>query len=290
LKEVGVKGYRAEELRRMLYRLKKNKLSILGLILVSTIFFIALFAEIIAPYPEDSYKIHIEKVFQPPSWEHPFGTDEMGRDVLSRVILGSRISLILGISVIIVAVSLGTVLGLIAGYLGGFIGSLIMRVTDVFLSVPSMALVLAVSAVVEPTMENLIFAISFGWWPWYTRLVYGEVLSLKEEEFVQAAESLGAPSLYIMFKEILPNLIPILIVKGSLDMGYAILTGSILGFLGLGVRPPTPEWGTMIGNGRLHLPGKWWLTFFPGLAIFLTVFSFNLLGDGLRDALDVKLE
>ncbi|KPV63483.1 MAG: D-ala-D-ala transporter subunit [Candidatus Bathyarchaeota archaeon BA1] len=174
--------------------------------------------------------------------------------------------------------------------MGGKIDAVITGITDVFLTIPPMALALAVSAVLAPTLQNCIIAISFGWWPWYTRLIRGQVLSLKEESFVEASRAIGAGSLYIAFKEILPNCIAIIIVKATLDFGYAILTGATLGFLGLGVRPPTPEWGTMISHGRIYLPYMWWLTAFPGLAIAVTVLGFNLLGDGLRDVFDVRIE
>jgi len=196
----------------------------------------------------------------------------------------------LGVVVLTIAIGVGVPLGLIAGYVGGAVNTVIMRITDVFLAIPTLVLALAVSAVLPPTLQNSIIAISFGWWPWYTRLVQGMVLSLKEERYVEASRSLGAGTLYMAFKEILPNCLSILIVKATLDMGYAILVGAELGFLGLGVRPPTPEWGTMASEGRFHLPEKWWMTTFPGLAIFTTVLAFNLLGDGLRDAFDVELE
>jgi peptide/nickel transport system permease protein len=192
--------------------------------------------------------------------------------------------------VLVISLAVGVPLGLIAGYVGGPVNTIIMRLTDIFLAIPPLVLALAVSAVLTPTLENSIIAISFGWWPWYTRLIQGQVLSIKEETFVEACRSVGANPWYIAFKEILPNCLSILIVKVTLDIGYAILTGAVLGFLGLGVRPPTPEWGTMASKGRLHLPARWWMTTFSGLAIFITVLGFNLLGDGLRDAFDVELE
>ncbi|MFQ5855888.1 MAG: ABC transporter permease [Anaerolineae bacterium] len=270
-------------------RLRRSPLSLVGLTMVISLVMMAVFAPQIAPYPEDARTVHFEQVFRPPGLEHLFGTDEVGRDILSRVIIGSRISLTLGIVVLTIAVGVGVPLGLIAGYYGGWIQIVIMRITDVFLSFPPLVLALAVSAVLPPTLQNSIIAISFGWWPWYTRLVEGMTLSAKEEGFVEASRSLGARPLYICFREILPNLSSIVLIKATLDIGYAILVGAALGFLGLGVQPPTPEWGTMAAEGRLHLPNRWWLTTFPGLAIFVTVFAFNLLGDGLRDAFDVEL-
>lgn len=279
-----------EDARRTLYRLRKSILSVLGLALVLGLIFMAVFADRLAPYPDDVAAVHFDRSYAPPSAGHPFGCDEVGRDVLSRVIFGARISLVLGTVVLAIAISVGVPLGLIAGYQGGTANTVIMRLTDIFLSIPPLVLALAVSAILPPTLQNSIIAISFGWWPWYTRLVQGMVLSLKEELYVEAGRSLGAGTFYVVFKEILPNLLSILIVKATLDMGYAILTGAELGFLGLGVRPPNPEWGTMASEGRFHLPEKWWMTTFPGLAIFVTVLAFNLLGDGLRDAFDVELE
>jgi len=279
-----------EDAKRTLYRLRKSILSVVGLLLVLGLVLMAVFADRLAPYPEDVAAVHFDRSYAPPSPTHPFGCDEVGRDVLSRVIFGARISLVLGTVVLAIAIGVGVPLGLIAGYMGGTVNAVIMRLTDVFLSIPPLVLALAVSAILPPTLQNSIIAISFGWWPWYTRLVQGMVLSLKEETYVEAGRSLGAGTLYVVFREILPNLVTIIIVKATLDMGYAILTGAELGFLGLGVRPPTPEWGTMASEGRFHLPEKWWMTTFPGLAIFVTVLAFNLLGDGLRDAFDVELE
>jgi len=279
-----------EDIRRTLRRLRKSFLSILGLFLVLGLIFMAVFADHLAPYPEDTAGVHFDRSFAAPSTEHPFGCDEVGRDVLSRVIFGARISLVMGTAVLAIAIGVGVPLGLIAGYAGGMAGIVIMRVTDIFLSIPPLVLAMAVSAILPPTIQNSIIAISFGWWPWYTRLVQGMVLSLKEDLYVEAGRSFGAGTFYMVFKEILPNLVAILIVKATLDMGYAILVGAELGFLGLGVSPPTPEWGIMASEGRSLLPEKWWVTTFSGLAIFTTVMAFNLLGDGLRDAFDVELE
>ena len=276
---------------RAIFRFKKNILSIVGLGLIIFVILLAIFAPLITPYPEDvTGKIHLERMYQPPSIQFPFGTDEAGRDVLSRVIFGSRISLTLGLIVLSIAVGIGVPLGIIAGYIGGWLEVLIMRITDIFLSIPSIVLALAVSAVLSPTLQNCMFAIAFSWWPWYARLAYGESLSIKKEDFVEVAESIGASRTRIMVREILPNMLPALIVKITLDMGFAILTGAALGFLGLGAQPPTPEWGTLISIGRNRLPDVWWTTTFPGIAIFLTVLGFNLFGDGLRDYFDVESE
>jgi peptide/nickel transport system permease protein len=196
----------------------------------------------------------------------------------------------LGVVVLSVAVLIGVPLGLFAGYFGGKVETIIMRITDIFLAIPPLVLALAVTAVLERNLQNSMFAIAFTWWPWYARLVYGETLSKKEEDFVEVSESLGASRLYIIFREILPNMTSPLLVKITLDMGYAILVGAALGFLGLGAQPPTAEWGTLVSLGRIHLPKMWWLSTFSGLAIFITVLGFNLLGDGLRDFFDVEVE
>jgi peptide/nickel transport system permease protein len=302
--EVGQYEARFEDLRRTLHRLRSSTLSLVGLAIVLALVLIAVFAPQIAPYPEDVDSVHFERTFNPPSGQFLFGTDEVGRDVLSRVIFGTRISLILGAVVLTIGLLIGVPLGLLAGYMGGWVNTIIMRLTDIFLSIPAVVLALAFSAVLPAFEQNPFFkeifsrwpwsisiiAITLSWWPWYTRLMQGLVLSIKEEPYVEASRSAGAGAFYIVFKEILPNCLSILIVKVTLDIGYAILTGAVLGFLGMGVRPPIPEWGTMASQGRLHLPTRWWLTTFPGLAIFVTVLGFNLLGDGLRDAFDVELE
>ena len=278
-------------LQRAFYRFRQNTLSLVGLGIIIFMVMVAVFAPFITPHPEDvTGKIHLEKMYEPPSFPHPFGTDEAGRDVLSRVIFGSRISLMLGLIVLSVAVGVGVPLGLFAGYLGGWAEVVFMRLTDIFLAIPSIVLALVVSAVLSPSLPNSMFAIAFSWWPWYARLAYGETLSIKKEDFVEVAESIGVSPLQIMIREILPNIIPALIVKITLDMGFAILTGAALGFLGLGAQPPTPEWGTLISIGRNRLPGVWWTSTFPGLGIFLTVMGFNLFGDGLRDFFDVETE
>ena len=271
-----------------LYKVRRSPTTIAGIAIVFMFFILAVFGEYIAPYPEDVYTIHIERKFIPPCWEHPFGTDAVGRDILSRVILATRISLGIGIGVVLLSILIGFPLGLLAGYVGGAVEAIVMRLTDVFLSIPSVVLAMAIAAMVQPTLENAMFALVVGWWPWYARLGFGLASTLKNEDYVIAARSFGANWVHIIFREMMPNALPILAVKASLDIGYAILAEALLGFIGFGVRPPTPEWGTMLSEARIYLPDIWWYATFPGLAIFLAVMGFNLLGDGLRDILDVR--
>lgn len=278
----------SRKLRVMLYHLRQDVLACLSLMILIIVFLFAVFGSYLAPYPEDASTVHFERAYLPPSAKYIFGTDNVGRDILSRVILGTPISLSMGVVVVAIAIGVGVPLGLIAGYVGGIIGTIIMRATDLFLSIPPLVLALAVCTVIEPSLQNLILALAFTWWPWYARLTRGEVLSVKEELFVDASRSIGAGPLYIAFKEILPNILSPIVVKGTIDVGYAILAGSTLGFLGLGIQPPTPEWGTMLAMGRSYLPDMWWLTIFPASAIFMTVLAFNLFGDSLRDILDIS--
>lgn len=280
--------------QRFVYRFRQNVMSVIGISIIIFFVLLAIFAPWIAPFPNDAGyedpETHFDRKFEAPSLAHPMGTDNAGRDMLSRVIFGSRLSLQLGIFVLIVAMGIGVPVGLTAGYYGGKIGTLLMRTADVFLAVPALVLALAVIVALEPGLRNAMIAISVVWWPWYARLVYGEVLSVKEETYVEASRGIGAGTPRIIFREILPNILSPLTVKFSLDMGYAILVGAGLGFLGLGAQPPAPEWGTMTAEGRDYLPSRWWLTTFPGLAIFLIVLGFNFLGDGLRDMFDVEVD
>lgn len=282
---------RLRDLKKAQRRLFQNPLSVVGLILILIVILTAVFAPQLAPYPEDSGDtIHFDQTGQPPSLEHPMGTDAVGRDVLSRVMFGARISLLMGLTVVSIAIAIGVPLGLLAGYLGGWVNTIVMRVTDIFLAIPPILLALAITSVLAANLWNAMIAIAFGWWTWYARLVQGEVLSVKEEEFVEASESLGAGWFRVAFREILPNIAAPLTVKATLDMGAVILVGAALSFLGLGAQPPTPTWGAMISIGRDYVTSQWWMATFPGLAISFTVLGFNLLGDGLRDMLDVEVD
>jgi len=258
--------------------------------MILVLLFCALFAPYVAPHPEDKDSVNFAKASQSPSWEHPMGTDTSGRDILSRVLFGSRISLQLSVIVITIAVTIGTTVGVVAGYWGGIVQTILMRTTDVFLAIPPIVLALAIAAALEPTLYNAMIAIAFGWWTWYARLVQGEVISIKEEEYVEASESIGMRWYDVAFKEILPNILSPITVKATLDMGAVILVGAALAFLGLGAQPPTPSWGAMIAQGRDNVTNFWWIATFPGLAISWAVLAFNLLGDGLRDIFDVEVE
>jgi peptide/nickel transport system permease protein len=282
-------GARTARRARWLRRLLRNPLSLAGALTVLVLVVCALVPGWIAPFPEDAGpSVHFDRTFQPPGRPHWFGTDEVGRDVLSRAVFGARVSLLLAVVVLGIALGIGIPLGLIAGYWnGGTLSAVIMRVTDVFLSVPPLALALAAAAAFRPDLTSAMVAISFTWWPWYTRLCYGEVLSRREEPFVEAARALGHRDLAIAFRQILPNIVSPIVIKATLDVSFVILLGSSLSFLGVGAQEPTPDWGAMVARGRTFLPGHWWVSTMPGLVIFVAVMGFNLLGDALRDALDV---
>ncbi len=275
--------------RRRLRRLLRNPLSAAGTAVVLVLVVCALVPGWIAPFPDDAGPhVHFDRTFRPPGSPHWFGTDEVGRDILSRAVFGTRLALMLAAVVLGIALGLGVPLGLVAGYWsGGRLSATIMRVTDVFLSVPPLALALAVAAAFKPDLTSAMVAISFTWWPWFTRLVYGEVLARREEPYVEAARALGHRDLAITFKQILPNIISPIIIKATLDVSFVILLGSSLSFLGVGAQEPTPDWGAMVARGRTFLPEHWWPSTMPGLVIFVAVMGFNLLGDALRDALDV---
>lgn len=274
---------------RWLRRLLRNPLSTAGTAVVLALVACAVVPGWIAPHPGDAGpSVHFDRTFQPPGRAHWFGTDEVGRDILSRAVFGARVSLVLAVVVLGIALGIGIPLGLVAGYWnGGLMSAAVMRVTDVFLSIPPLALALAAAAAFRPDLTSAMIAISFTWWPWYARLVFGEVLSRREEPFVEAARALGQHDLVIAFKEILPNVVSPIVIKATLDVSFVILLGSSLSFLGVGAQEPTPDWGAMVARGRTFLPDQWWPSAMPGLVIFVAVMGFNLLGDALRDALDV---
>ncbi|NLY55533.1 MAG: ABC transporter permease [Firmicutes bacterium] len=272
------------------YRFSQNKASIAGLIITVTIVLVTILAPYVTPYPEHAgVFVDFRNTFKPPSSANWFGTDQVGRDIFTRSIFGYRFSLIMAGTVLGIAVPLGVVLGLVSGYFGGWIESLIMRLTDIVLALPPLAMAIAVSAVLGSDLGNTMIALAMIWWTWYARLVHGMVVSLRNEEYVEAAQIMGASKLHIMFREILPNCAPAILVKTTLDAAFVIELSAGLSFLGLGVRPPEPALGTMVAEGARYLPANWWMTVFPALAILVLIFGLNWLADGLRDVLDVDL-
>ncbi len=267
-------------------RLKKNRLAVLGGGLLGFFLLVAVGAPILAP--SDPLAQDLYNRLNPPSLSHPFGTDDFGRDLLSRVIYGSRISLRIGTVAVMIALVVGSLVGLVAGYWGGLLDQLLMRAMDLMLAFPSILLAIGIVAVLGPGLENAMLAVGTVAVPQYARLVRASVLTIREQEYVAAARALGAGDFRILFLAVLPNCLAPLIVQSSLGLATAILDAAGLSFLGLGAQPPVPEWGAMLNGGReLILSAPWVLTF-PGLAIFLSVMAFNLLGDGLRDALDPR--
>ena len=277
------------ETKRAIRKFKQSPLSLVGLGIVVFLVLVAVIGPFFVPYPKDaSGAVHIADKLLPPSTDHWMGTDHVGRDILTRIVVGARVSLIAGVMVIILAVAIGTVLGAIAGFFGGWIESLIMRVTDVFLTIPDLILAMAFAAALGPGLTNVMIAVSLVWWPGYCRLVRANVIALRSAQFAEAAQSLGSSRMRILFRHVLPNAFPTVLVKASMDIGFAVLTTASLGFIGLGTQPPTPDWGQMVSEGRKYLRDAWWYSTFPGMAILLTVLATNLLGDGIRDVLDPR--
>ncbi len=284
LKEQSVRG--RSLLGDSLRRLVRNPLALIGLGIVLFMIMIAVFADRISPYsPTD---IDLNLYVLPPSTAHPFGTDDVGRDILSRVIFGARVSLSVSLLAMGIGLGIGTIVGLVSGYYGGLIDTLMMRLTDVFLAFPLLLLAIAFVAAFGPSENSAFIALGIVTWPYVARLARGQVLSLKNNEFVTAARAIGVPDRRILMLHILPNMLTPLIVYGTIGIANAILAESALAFLGLGAQPPTPSWGGMLADTRSFIFSAPWLPTYPGIAILLTALGFNLLGDGLRDALDVK--
>lgn len=276
------------EIRSIIYQITSKPLMMTGMVLIAVIIVLSIFAPVIAPY--DPIKLDAINELKPPSSMNLFGTDTLGRDIFSRVVYGSRISIQIGIVVVSLAMFVGTIIGIFSGYIGGLIDEIIMRITDIFLSIPYLILAMAIAAALGPSLINTMIALSVVWWPSYARLVRGQALLVRENTFIEAARGLGASQLRIIFRHLLPNCIAPVIVQASLDFGNAIMYAAALSFIGLGAQPPTPEWGAMISEGRNFLRYAWWFPTFPGIAIFITVLGSNLLGDGLRDILDPRLK
>ncbi len=279
----------SKRLPRTVRLILKNRLTTMGLSVVFLLLLIALAAPLIVPFPHDTAETHIDNRFLSPSSQHFFGTDELGRDVFSRVLYGSRLSLQVGAIAIGLALTIGVPLGVVAGYSGGMLDEVIMRITDVFLSFPPLLLAMAISTLLGPNLVNAMIAIAIAWWPWYTRLLRSEAISVRERDYVQAARAMGASQGKIVFRHVLPNCLTPIVIQASMDFGSIMLTSAALSFLGLGAQPPTPEWGLMVSTGRTYFLTNWWIVTFPGLAIFIAVLSFNLVGDGLREILDPKM-
>lgn len=278
-----------EEYRLMGRAFLRDWLAVISLAIILSFILGAIFAPWLTPYPEQGRgEPNVLEKFLPPSWPHPLGTDNLGRDVLARVLFGGRTSLSIGFLVVVIAVAIGTSLGALAGYFGGWLDEAIMRLTDIFLAFPSLLLAIAIAAALGPSFTNAMIAIALTWWPWYTRLVRAQTLSLRERPFVEAARGIGVREGTIIFRHILPNVMTPVLVQATMDIGSAILTGAAMSFIGLGAQPPTPDWGQMVNLGRIYFINYPWLATFPGLAIFLVSLSFNLLGDSIRDISDPR--
>jgi peptide/nickel transport system permease protein len=272
------------------YRFTRNPTAIVGALMVLSVVLVAVLAPWIAPYPDHAGAVvDFRARHGAPDAAHWLGTDKVGRDILTRVIFGFRISLLLVVGVLAVAVPVGSALGLLAGYFSGLAEKLITGFTNVMLAIPPLVMALAIGNILEPNLVNAMIAITLLWWTWHARLVYRVAKSIAAEDFVEAARLAGASHWHVLTREILPNCISVISVKTTLDAAFVILFGATLSFLGLGVKPPTPDLGSMVADGRQFLPEMWWEVLAPGFAIFYATLGFNLLGDGLRDMFDVEV-
>lgn len=284
----GVSIKKQSQFGEIFKRFKRNRMAVFGLVVIVLLSICAIFPQFIAPYGFDEQ--NLSELFISPCLSHPFGTDNFGRDILSRVIYGCRVSLLIGLISVSISCVLGVALGCIAGYYGNRVDNLVMRFIDIMLAIPQMLLAMSIVAALGIGTKNLILAIGIGSVPGYARIVRGSILSVKEQEYIEAARSIGASDLRIIMKHIIPNCLAPIIVQATMSIATAILSTASMSFIGLGIEPPTPEWGSMLAAGRAYLRDHWFVVTFPGIAIMLTVFAFNLFGDGLRDALDPKLK
>ena len=275
------------DVKETLYLIKKSPMTMVGLAIILILVTVAIFAPYIAPH--NPVTMNLDKRLAPPSKDNLLGTDELGRDILSRIIYGAGVALKIIFIVLAIDLPLGILLGLMAGYFGGWIDEIIMRIADIFMAFPRLILAMAIGAALGPNLKNTMIAIALTMWPVYARLARGETLSIKERTFIEAERALGSSNLKILIFNILPLCFSTLIVRATLDMGNIIRIAAGMSFLGLGAQPPTPDWGLMISSGRNFLINQWWVPTFPGFAILLTVFGFNLLGDGIRDISDPHL-
>ena len=288
--DILAKYKKRSELGEIWRRLRKNTAAVLGLVLLFIIFMSALFADVLYDYETEVVLPNYSSTLIAPCLEHPLGTDELGRDVLARIVHGSRLSLEIALLSTAISLSVGGIIGAYAGYIGGRFDSVMMRIMDIFLAIPNMLLALAIVAALGPNLMNLIIAIAISDIPRFARILRSTVLSIKDNDFVEAARAAGAKRSTIVFREVIPNCLAPLIVQASIVMAAAIILAAGLSFIGLGVQPPAPEWGAMLSSGRAYIRDYQYLVLFPGLAIVITVLAFNLLGDGLRDALDPRLK
>jgi peptide/nickel transport system permease protein len=270
-------------------RLLRDRSARLGLVIIAGLVLCAVFAGLLAPFPQDVDTYHLPRRLLPPDAVNYLGTDRMGSDIFSRLLFGARLTILIAVMATSFAVLIGVPVGLVAGYYNNRWSDLLMRVSDVFLAVPQIVLAIAIAQTLGPQIHNVILALSITYWPFWARLVYAETRSVRNEVFIEAAVALGASPLRVMALHVLPSIASSVIVRTTIGLGGTILVAAALGFLGLGPPPPTPEWGRMIAESREFLPQAWWYAAAPGIAILLVVMGFNLLGDGLRDALDPRL-
>lgn len=264
----------------------ESPLNIVALGIIALFIFLCIFGDLLAPY--DPLQPEIQDKLLGPSTSHPFGTDEIGRDILSRVMSGAKYSLGIAALILIISIPIGVVIGAVSGYASGMVDEVLMRITDIFLAFPAIILAMAIAAALGPNLRNTVIALTAVYWPWYARLIRGQVLQIKEREFIEAGRAVGVPTRRLIWRHIMPNAVTPIFIQGTIDVGFAVLATASLSFIGLGAQPPTPEWGTMISNARTFFRVAWWYFTFPGLALMLTVVGFNLLGDGLRDYFDPR--
>lgn len=275
--------------RFILKKVLEDKLALAGMLIVLTVVAVALFAPYIAPYPQDVRQIHLGDRLLAPSLQHPLGTDDLGRDLLSRILFGTRVSFTIAIIAVGLCVIIGVPIGLYAGFFENRTSGFLMRTGDIFLSVPQIVLALAIASALGRSMQNIILALAVTYWPWFSNIVYAETRKVKKTVFIEATMALGASTTRTMICHVLLNVLSPIIIRSSVGMGFTLLTAAALGFIGVGAPPPTPEWGVTIAESRRYLPDAWWFATFPGLAIFISVMGFNMLGDGLRDILDPRI-
>ncbi len=276
-----------DDVKHSIYLWKKTPLALIGTVIIGLFLLVALFAPLLAPY--DPIATDLSRKLEAPSAAHPFGLDQFGRDVLSRVIMGTRIEVQIIFIISIISIAIGLIVGIVAGYFGGIVDEILMRITDIFLAFPRLVLAMAFAAALRPTLANAIVAISLVEWTVYARLARAEAIKVRSQPYIEAIKAIGASDFKIMMFHVLPMSISPVIVQLTMRMGTIILTAASLGFLGLGAQPPLPEWGAIVSDGRSYLMNNWWITAFPGMAIAITVLGFNLLGDGIRDILDPRI-